>query len=195
MPMKSIIIRACVCLGLLVIPLAVHADEHPYARVLVGDYATYSIKTKVAEVVVEGIVTQTVTAKTDKEVTVKITGKITFNENQQIIPPREQKLDLSKPFDPTKFYFPLPQGAEVQVQKAREGQEKISLRERSFYCTWTEYNIQAKAPGTDLSSVVKVWISQDIPMGVVKMIMNATPPNTNQKLEVILELKEMGNVR
>jgi len=195
MPTKSIIIRASVCLGILVIPLAVHADEHPYARVLVGDYATYTIKTKVAGIVVEGIVTQTVTAKTDKEVTVKITGKITFMENQQIIPPREQKIDLSKPFNPTKFYIPLPQGAELQVQKAREGWEKISIGDRSYYCTWTEYNIQAKALGTDLSSVVKVWICQDIPMGVVKMVMNAAPPNTNQKIETILELKAMGNAR
>jgi hypothetical protein len=186
-------IKASMCWWTLFIPLTLRADEHPYAQVRVGDYATYSVRTKVAGLSIDGVTTQTVIAKTDKEVTVKLTGKIVFMGNQQVIPPREQRIDLSKPFDPTKFSGQFPQGAEVQVQKIQEGREKISIGDKSYNCTWIEYQVQAKTPGVNLNSVVKVWMSKDVPMGMVKMIMKVS--QKDQNMETIVELKESGNTQ
>jgi hypothetical protein len=171
----------------------VRADEHPYARVRVGDYATYTIKMKVAHLTMEGMATQTIIAKTDQEVTIKTTGKLSFMGSPQVLPPREQKIALTKPFDPTKFSPQLPQGAEVQVQKLHEGREKIVIGDKSYECTWTEYRVQAKSPGVNLNSHVKVWMCKDVPMGMVKMVLKVSLGD--QSMETVMELQESGSNR
>ena len=58
-------------------PFVTAADEeNPYKKVKVGDYATYKMTTKVGGMTVEGTLTQTVSAKSDKEATLKVTGNI-----------------------------------------------------------------------------------------------------------------------
>ena len=62
---------------LVLAPVAAHAadDENPYKNAKVGDFANYKLTISVAGQNVEGAITQTVTAKSDKEVTLKVTGK------------------------------------------------------------------------------------------------------------------------
>ena len=85
-------------------PLAARSadDENPFKNAKVGDYATYKMSVKFAGTSLGGTSTQSVTAKTDKEATVKTTGVFEFMGNKQEIPARKQKIDLTKPFDPTK---------------------------------------------------------------------------------------------
>jgi hypothetical protein len=186
-------LSASLCVLAVLILGNVRADEHPYARVRVGDYATYTIKMKVAHLTMEGMATQTVIAKTDQEVTIKTTGKLSFMGSPQVLPPREQKIALTKPFDPTKFSPQLPQGAEVQVQKLHEGREKIVIGDKSYECTWTEYRVQAKSPGVNLNSHVKVWMCKDVPMGMVKMVLKVSL--RDQSMETVMELQESGSNR
>lgn len=186
-------LEASLCVLVILIPWTLRADDHPYARVRIGDYVTYTIRMKIADFNVDGEVTQTVTAKTDQEVTMRTTGQIRFMGNLQLLPPREQKIDLSKPFDPAKFNPQLPQESEVQVQKLQMGQEKILVGGKNYECTWTEYRIQAKSFGINVISNVKVWVCKDVPMGMVKMVMNTT--QRDQRMETIMELKESGNNR
>mgnify|MGYP005839715031 CR=1 FL=1 len=186
-------LRVSLCMLAALIPWDLRADEHPYAHVRVGDYSTYTIRMKVAGFNIDGTATQTITAKRDQEVTVRTTGQIRFMGNSQILPPREQKIDLSKPFDPTAFHPRFPQGAELQVQKLQEGREKITIGDKSYDCTWTEYRIQAKSFGKILNSNVKVWMCRDVPMGMVKMVMKVS--QRDQTMETIMELKESGNNR
>ena len=98
-------------------PVAARAadDDNPYKNAKVGDYATYKMTTKVAGFDVAGTMTQTVTAKNDKEATVKVTGP---DVNGMDLPAQEQTIDLTKPFDPTKASG-LPAGHRRQ---GREGQ-------------------------------------------------------------------------
>ena len=75
------------------------AGDNPYKNVKVGDFATYKLKVKAGTVELDVVTTQTVTAKTDKEVTVKVTATV----NGMDAPATEQKIDLTKPFDPTRL--------------------------------------------------------------------------------------------
>ncbi|MEJ5276658.1 MAG: hypothetical protein WHU94_12180 [Thermogemmata sp.] len=186
-------LRVSLCVLAIFFSGALQADEHPYAHVRVGDYATYTLKMKVAHLTMEGVVTQTVIAKTNQEVTIKTTGKLSYMGSPQVLPPREQKIDLTKPYDPTKFSPQLPQGAEVQVQKLHEGREKIVVGDKSYECTWTEYRIQAKSPGVNLNSHVKVWMCKNVPMEMVKMVLKVSL--RDQSMETVMELQESGSSR
>ncbi|MCS7271245.1 MAG: hypothetical protein NZ703_09175, partial [Gemmataceae bacterium] len=124
------------------------------------------------------------------DLTVKITGKIQFMGNEQPIPPQEQKIDLTQPYDPTRFSGPLPMGAQVQVDKGKEGKEKVSLAGKSYNCTWTEYKVNTKAAGVAFEANVKVWMSPEVPLGMVKMSM--TSNQGPQKMQMTMELKETG---
>ncbi len=165
-------------------------EENPYKTAKVGDFATYTLVTKVAGFNVDGTLVQTVTAKSDKEVTVKVTGTVNVGGMKQEIPVQEQKIDLTKPFDPTKGAN-LPGGADAKVEKGKEGKEKIKLSGKEYDCTWTTYKVKGKAMGQEIDADVKVWTSKDVPSGMAKMTMTAEI--AGQKMDMTMELKETGN--
>lgn len=162
-------------------------DDNPYKNVKVGDYATYKMTIKVAGQNLDGTVTQTVTAKTDKEATVETTGKV----NGMDIPAQKQTIDLTKPFDPSKAGTGLPAGTEAKVEKGKEGKEKLKVGGKEYETNWTNYTVKAKAMGVEIESDVKVWMAKDVPMGVAKMVMNSTV--AGMKMEMTMELSESGN--
>ena len=174
-------------------PLAARAadeDNNPYKNAKVGDYATYDMSTKLAGFAIKGTVTQTVTAKSDKEATVKVTGKIDFNGKEMDIPAQEQKIDLTKPYDPTKVGN-LPGGADAKVEKGKEGKEKIKVNGKEYDATWTSYKVKAKAMGQEIDADVKVWTAKAVPGGMIKMTMTAAI--AGQDMEMTMELKDTGN--
>src|SRR5262245_10871558 len=138
MPMLRRLLPA---LLVLLVPFAATAadDDNPYKSAKVGDYATYKLDMKIGDLALGGTVTSTVTAKTDKEATVKSTGKV----NGMDIPAQEQKIDLTKPLDPTKAGN-LPGGADAKVEKLKEGKEKIKVGGKEYEATWTTYKVAAK---------------------------------------------------
>lgn len=159
--------------------------ENPYKNVKTGDYATFKMTMKLPPVNLEGTVTQTVSAKDDKEATIKVTGNVGGNE----IPAQEQKIDLTKPYDPTKGTA-LPGGNEAKAEKIKDGKEKIKIGTKEYDCTWEQYKVKAKAMGQEFEAEVKVWQSKDVKMGMVKMEMVADLGAG--KLEMIMELTESG---
>jgi hypothetical protein len=173
-------------------PVAARAadEENPYKNTKVGDFATYTMTTTVAGIAIDGTVTQTVTKKDDKEATVKVTGEIKFGGNTMKIPEQEQKIDLTKPYDPTKGAN-LPGGAEAKVEKGKEGKEKIKVNGKEYDSVWTEYTVKAKVMNQDIDAKVKAWTAKDVPTGMVKMTMTADIGG--QKMEMTMELKETGN--
>jgi hypothetical protein len=174
-----------------VAPMARAADdENPYKNAKVGDYATYTMTTKVAGFSIDGTLTQTVTAKSDKEATIKVTGSFEVGGNKMDIPAQEQKIDLTKPFDPTKGAN-LPAGADAKIEKGKEGKEKIKVNGKEYDCTWTTYKVKMKAMGQEIDADVKSWAAKDVPAGMVKMTMNADIGG--QKMEMVMELKETGS--
>ncbi len=178
--------------ALAVAPVAAYAadEENPYKNSKVGDYVTYTMVTKVAGLNLNGTMTQSVTAKSDKEVTIKITGNIEFGGNKMDIPEQEQKVDLTKPFDPTKAGG-LPGGAEAKVEKLKDGKEKLKINGKDYDTTWTTYKVKAKANGMEIDADVKSWNAKDVPGGMVKMTMTAKV--ADQDMEMTMEIKEHGN--
>ncbi len=186
------LVRSIAVLALVAAPFAVRAadDENPYKNAKVGDYATYKMTTKVAGFDIAGTITQSVTAATAKEVTVKATGKVKVGDKEMDIPAQEQKIDLTKPFDPTKAGN-LPGGAEAKVEKGKEGKETIKVGDKKYETTWTTYKVKTKAMGQEIDADVKAWMSKDVTAGLVKMTMTAE--FAGQKMEMTMELTETGN--
>ncbi len=187
------LVRSLSVLALVLAPVVARAadEENPYKTTKVGDFATYKMTTKVGGFNINGTVTQTVTEKSDKEATVKASGSVEFNGNKMDIPATEQKIDLTKPFDPTKAAN-LPGGAEAKIEKGKEGKEKVKVGDKEYSTTWTEYTAKMKVMGQEIDSKIKTWTAKDVPAGgMVKMTMTASI--AGQDMEVLMELTESGN--
>lgn len=162
-------------------------DFNPYKGVKVGDFATYKLNVTIGELKIGGTTTQTVTAKTDKEVTVKVVNIVNGMET----PPMTETIDITKPFDPTKIGGGLGQGIQAKVDKLKEGKEKVKVAGKEYDCTWTTYKVKAMAMGMNIDADTKVWMSKDIQMGIVKLEMTADL--MNQKMEMTMDLTDTGN--
>ncbi len=160
-------------------------EENPYKKTKVGDFAIYKMTTTVGGMTVEGTITQTVSAKSDKEVTLKVTGKV----NGTDIPAQEQKIDLTKPFDPTKTS--LPPGTEATVEKLKDGKEKVKAAGKEYATKWESYKVKAKTNGMEIDANVKTWMSKELPLLVVKLEMTAEI--AGMKMEMQMELSEAGS--
>jgi hypothetical protein len=180
-------IRLLVLAMVAVAPLAARAaeEENPYKKAKVGDYATYKMTTKIGNMTLEGTATQSVTAKDDKEATVKMVLKV----NGMEIPAQEQKIDLTKPYDPTKTG--LPPGADVKVEKLKDGKEKIKAGGKEYECKWESFKISGTAMGVEISGEVKVWQSKDMPLQVIKM--ESTAKVAGMDVDSTMELTEAGS--
>jgi hypothetical protein len=180
--------------ALLVISTAAAAgradEDNPYKNTKVGDYATYKMNLKVGGTTSPGTSTQTVTEKTDKEATVKVTGSYESMGKKQDIDEVVQKIDLTKPYDPTKVGG-LPPGIEVKIEKLKEGKEKVKAGGKEYECAWTTYKLAGKSGDQPFSADVKAWMSKEVPMGMVRMEMTAEA--AKMKIELTMELESTGS--
>lgn len=176
----------CIALMLAFVPIvSATGEENPYKKAKVGDYATYTMTTKVAGMSLEGTITQTVSAKSDKEATLKVTGSV----NGMEIPAQEQKIDLTKPFDPTTSG--LPPGTEAKMEKLKDGKEKIKAAGKEYETTWETWKVKAKANGQEIEAEGKTWTTKDLPLYMIKLEM--TMEVAGMKIEIEMELKEHGH--
>src|SRR5262245_1499993 len=162
-------------------------EENPYKKSKVGDFATYKMTTKVMGLNLEGTITQTVTAKTDKEVTTEVGGKVMGMD----IPVQKQTIDITKPFDPTKATGPLPPGAAANVEKLKEGKEKVKVGTKEYESKWESFKVKMKAGGMDLEADMKVWQTKDLAIPIVKM--EVTTEFGGQKMEMQMEMTDVGS--
>lgn len=186
------LVRALCVFALCLAPVAVRAadDENPYKKAKVGDYAAYKMTTKVAGLNIDGTVLQTVTEKTEREATIKVTGSVNFMGNKKDIPEQTQKIDLTKPFDPTKGGN-IPGGGDAKVEKQKEGKEKVKVGDKEYDTVWTTYKVKTKAMGQEIDADMKVWTAKNVPSGMVKMTMTAKV--AGQEMEMVMELTETGS--
>jgi hypothetical protein len=186
MSIRTIIAAMALC----VIPLAAQTADNeefnPYKSAKVGDFATYKLNVKLGQLNIAASTTQSITAKTDKEATVKVVSSL----NGMDLPTQTQTIDLTKPYDPTKMGN-LPQGVEGAVKKLKDGKEKVKVGAKEYDSTWTTYELEAKSGGMDIKGTIKMWMSKDVTLGVVKMEMTADV--ASQKIEMSMELTESGN--
>jgi hypothetical protein len=158
-------------------------DENPYKRAKVGDAATYKITLKIAQINIDGTLTYTVISKDDQKVKLKTTGTVGGGE----ITPQEQEIDLTKPFDPSKVPG-NPVGANVKVEKTKDGSEKVKAGAKEYQCKWESFKLTANAMGMDFESTIKVWQSKDLAMPMVKMEMSGEV--SGQRIDIQLELTD-----
>src|SRR4029078_4600563 len=101
--------------------------------------------------------------KTEKEATLKVTGSFEVGGMKMDIPAQEQKIDLTKPFDPTKVGGGGPPGGgEANIEKGKEGKEKIKVGNKEYDTTWTTYKVKAKANNMEINADVKAWMAKDV---------------------------------
>jgi len=179
---------AAVFLALL--PLAARAEEkgdNPFRNAKVGDWVEYKMVTNVGAFKADGTVKMTVTAKTDKEATLK--GVATVNGTET--PAQETKIDLTKPYDPLSAAN-LPKGADVKVEKTGMGKDKVKAMGKDYDCDWVKFKVNGKSQGVDLDGDAKVWMSKAAPLGgMVKMEMNAKVAGMDMKMT--MELANSGS--
>lgn len=161
-------------------------DDNPYKNAKVGDFAKYKVTVSVAGMELGGEVTQAVTEKSDKELTLKVSGKV----NGMAIPEQTQKIDLTKPFDPTNLNQQA-LGKDMKVEKGKDGKEKLKIDGKEYETTWTKFKMTGKANGLEIESDMKVWLSKDIPGVLAKM--ESTMSVAGQKMDMKMELTESGN--
>jgi hypothetical protein len=189
--MKIRSLAAALALGLAGLTARAADPDNPFKDAKVGDYATYAMTSKLGKLTSSGTVTQTVVKKSDKEVTIRVTGKATDPTGKEVdIPAQEQTVDLTKPYDPAKVAN-LPAGFNVKVEKGKEGKEKVKAGGKEYDATWTDYKVKAEAMGQKIDADMKVWMAKNVPGGMVKM--NVTSEVAGQKLEMTMDLKETGN--
>jgi hypothetical protein len=170
-------------------PLAARAQDaadHPFKNAKVGDYANYTMTTKVGATDIQGTLTNTVKAVSAKEVTVEVTGKV----NGMAIPPQTQKIDLTKAFDPSGA---VPGGAkgDAKIEKTGEGSEKLTVGGKSYEAKWVTMKVNTKTPFGDVTMDMKTWVGKDIPLGLGKMEMTSQVAGMEMKMK--MELTDAGS--
>jgi hypothetical protein len=134
--------------------------DNPYKTAKVGDWAKYKQTMVSAGMNMETAMKQTVTAKTDKEVTIEIAMTVQGNEMKN-----SMTIKLDEKYDPMSK---MPAG--TQSKEIASGAEKLTVAGKAIDTKWFEYETVSKAPdGTELKSKSKVWTSTVVGTVVVKM--------------------------
>jgi hypothetical protein len=158
---------------LLLAPLALQGREkdkmdNPYKNAKVGDYVEFKVTTSFGGMDIELEMKQTLTAKDDKEATVKTTSTFMGKET----PAQTQKIDLTKPFDIADTAMQAKK--QGKFEKTGEGKEKVKIGNKTYECQWMAGKVTAEAKGQKIESNIKVWMSKDVPLsGLVKMEMKS----------------------
>jgi hypothetical protein len=143
-------------------PLASSAGDkkaNPYSKAKVGDYVSYRMTTSVMGKEFKIDLKQTVTEKSDTEVTVKTTTMLGGKD----LPGQTNKIDLTKPFDPAAIA--TQNGKKGKFEKKAEGKEKVKIGDKTYDCTWISGKMTADFKGNTVESDVKVWTSKSVPLG------------------------------
>jgi hypothetical protein len=148
------------------------SGDNPFRKAKVGDYVTYKMTTKIMDKAIDGTMKQLVTAKSDSEATIKTTATVLGMEASA----QEEKIDLTKPYDPAKAA--LSGNEKGKFEKTGEGKEKIKLGDKTYDCTYLKGKVAAEAAGIKIDSEVKMWFSSAVPLGgLVKMEMKSNFAN------------------
>jgi hypothetical protein len=182
--------RAFAAFLLAAVPFAARASDevNPYKNAKVGDFAKYAVKGKLGFLPLDGVVTQTVAAKSDAEATLKIV--LTAGGVETPFP--DQKIDLTKPLDPTKG-FALPKFGSVKLEKLKDGKEKVKVGTKEYEAEWSTYKLKVTHKGVESEGDLKMWVSQEVPTRMVKMNLAITVDKNDVKLAA--ELTEFGSAR
>jgi hypothetical protein len=157
---------AIICL----VPLASPAQENnhnPFRNAKVGDYVAYKQTTMFLGKNIEISMRETVTAKNDKELTLRTTGTVSGTA----LPSHDAKIDLTKPYDPATAMTQADPTSKFEQTGA--GKEKIKIGDKTYDCAWIAGKQFDK--GGKHTTDVKIWFSKSVPLtGRVKVETKST---------------------
>jgi hypothetical protein len=136
---------------------------HPYSTTKVGDFAIYKAAGEIEGKGWESTRKETVTAKDEKSVKLKVINLSTGKES-------EKTIDLTEPYEyPTLRFFK----AGGTFKKTGEGTEKIKVAGKEYDANWIAGTVTTKVMGKEATSAeMKVWFSKDAPLdGFLRMKM------------------------
>lgn len=133
-------------------------EENPFTQAKIGDVATYTMRSKAADFVMEGKQTITVTGKDEKSVVLKV--KATTNGGK-VIPESEFRIDLTRPFNPVLPTGIRP-GKETVIELVETGKETIKVSGTDIPAEWRHYRLSTKVKG-ESPMQYKVWLRKEMP--------------------------------
>jgi hypothetical protein len=159
-------------------------EDNPFKNVKEGDWVKFTMTMEIGDFKQAGEFKKTVTAKSDKEVT--ITTIMTLDGRKSL--PSEEKIDLTKPYDPIKL-LGLNE-SDAKIEKVGEEKVKVKIGTKEYDCTLIKMKVKTNAGGKEYNTDNKLWTSKDAPLGgMVKLEVlgeRGAPANT------WLEFKESG---
>jgi len=159
-------IRWMVALAMFVTVATVAADN-PYKTAKVGEWIEYAMTTQVMGQSMKMKTKQTVIARDEVSVTVKIESWM----GSQQMPASEQKILFNKPYEPYNLDEKM---TDAVVTPMGTGSETLTVGEKTYACQWSKVHIVATKP-MPMDSITKVWTTKGVPMsGVVKMETDTT---------------------
>jgi hypothetical protein len=144
----------------------VNPDYARWAPFNVDDSVTHRIVIRSDETETEKWLTTTITAITEEKITVSVGAVITVDEKTMTMPaqPRDIPATITKP-EPPKADAPKP--------VVTTGSEDVTVGEETFACTWTQTVVEQMGATT----TAKVWTSDKVPGGQVKMTATVEGPD------------------
>jgi hypothetical protein len=182
--MKHFLCTFAFIIGLPIVACAAD-DDNPFKKVKEGDWAKYSMTMEIGDFKRVGDMKTTVTAKSDKEVTI---STIMTLDGQKSLP-REERFDLTKPYDP--IWLLGLKDTDAKVEKVGEAKEKVKIGTKEYDCALIKSTTKSNVGGREYTTHNKLWTNKDAPFGgMVKLEVlgeRGAPANT------WLELKESGS--
>lgn len=138
------------------------AGENPFRDAKVGDWVEYrtDIKLPTGQQMATSM-KQTVTAKSPKEVTLKIEMKA----GGRAMPGQTVKLPLDKPFDPGSMMGPPGMKPPTDAKFEEQGEETLTIAKKKLNCKCMKVKNKAEVGGQKIETEARIWICPDVPLG------------------------------
>jgi len=138
-------------------------EENPYARAKVGDWVAYKMSTKMAGHDMTMEQKQTVTKKTDTEVTIEAVMKTPAGDQTS-----SYTVNLKDKYDPNSEMKKMA-GEGMVFKELAKGDETVTIAGKPIKTTWVQFEsngkVSAGGQSVNVSQKGKFWRSSDVPLG------------------------------
>ena len=138
--MKNFICTVALVVGLPIVACA-GEDDNPFKNVKEGDWAKFTMTMVIGDFKVAGELKKTVTAKSDKEVTIKT--NMTLDGRESI--PTEEKIDLTQPYDPINLLGL--KGSNTKIEKVGDEKAKVKIGTKEYDCAVIKWKTKSNSEG------------------------------------------------
>ena len=143
-------------------------EVHPLKDARVGDYATYNMTFRIKDQFIYGSMSQTITAKTDKDITIETA--LSINGTPTSSSCSKHKIDFAKPFEPMGQHSAPEVG--TRFAKGKTGTEKLDLAGKEYEADWASYRVTRKNHIREYEQALTIWRSKTLPGFYFKLEVN-----------------------